>query len=65
MPSRLVTEARALRAELAGGERKSRSQPLVTRIQLQEQRLLHLDRQRADIVGKSAGRRDGRCSTAS
>jgi chromosome segregation ATPase len=49
----LVTEVRALRTELAQVANASlRSQLLVTRIQLQEQRLMHLDRQRAEVAAK-------------
>jgi hypothetical protein len=49
----LVVEVRALRNDLSQLANASvRSQLLVTRIQLQEQRLMHLDRQRADVVAK-------------
>ena len=49
----LVTEVRALRADLSEAAHASlRSQLLVTRIQLQEQRLMHLDRQRSDVTAK-------------
>ena len=49
----LVAEVRALRIELSQVANASvRSQLLVTRIQLQEQRLMHLDRQRADVAAK-------------
>lgn len=49
----LVTEVRALRTELSQLASASvRSQLLVTRIQLQEQRLMHLDRQRTDVGAK-------------
>ena len=51
----LVAEVRALRTELSQVASASvRSQLLVTRVQLQEQRLMHLDRQRAEIVAKLA-----------
>jgi hypothetical protein len=49
----LVAEVRALRTELSQVASASvRSQLLVTRIQLQEQRLMHLDRQRAEVAVK-------------
>jgi chromosome segregation ATPase len=49
----LVTEVRALRTELAAMASASvRTQLLVARVQLQEQRLVHLDRQRAEISAK-------------
>jgi hypothetical protein len=49
----LVAEVRALRNDLSQVANASvRSQLLVTRIQLQEQRLMHLDRQRADVAAK-------------
>jgi chromosome segregation ATPase len=49
----LVIEVRALRTELSQAANASlRSQMLVTRVQLQEQRLMHLDRQRAEVVTK-------------
>ena len=49
----LVAEVRALRTDLSQVANASvRSQLLVTRIQLQEQRLMHLDRQRADVAAK-------------
>lgn len=49
----LVAEVRALRTELSQAASASlRSQLLVTRIQLQEQRLMHLDRQRSDVTSK-------------
>jgi chromosome segregation ATPase len=49
----LVAEVRALRTDLSLVANASvRSQLLGTRIQLQEQRLMHLDRQRADIAAK-------------
>jgi chromosome segregation ATPase len=51
----LVAEVRALRADLSLVANASlRSQLLVTRIQLQEQRLMHLDRQRAEVAAKLA-----------
>jgi chromosome segregation ATPase len=49
----LVAEIRALRTELSQVASASvRSQLLVTRVQLQEQRLMHLDRQRAEVSAK-------------
>ena len=49
----LVAEVRALRTELSQVAGASvRSQLLVTRVQLQEQRLMHLDRQRSEVVAK-------------
>ena len=49
----LTAEIRALRTDLSQFANASvRSQLLVTRIQLQEQRLMHLDRQRADVAAK-------------
>jgi len=49
----LVAEVRALRTELSQVANASvRSQLLVTRVQLQEQRLIHLDRQRAEVTAK-------------
>lgn len=51
----LVSEVRALRAEISEAARSTlRSQLLVARLQLQEQRILHLDRQRADVASKAA-----------
>ena len=51
----LVAEVRGLRTELLQVASASvRSQLLVARVQLQEQRLLHLDRQRAEIADKLA-----------
>ena len=51
----LVAEVRALRADLSQVAAASmRSQLLVTRIQLQEQRLMHLDRQRTEGAAKLA-----------
>ncbi len=49
----LVTEVRALRTYLAAMASASvRTQLLVARVQLQEQRLVHLDRQRGEISTK-------------
>jgi chromosome segregation ATPase len=49
----LVAEVRALRTDLSQVANASvRSQLLVTRIQLQEQRLMHLDRQRTEVAAK-------------
>jgi chromosome segregation ATPase len=51
----LVAELRGLRTELLQVAGASvRSQLLVARVQLQEQRLMHLDRQRADVAQKLA-----------
>jgi chromosome segregation ATPase len=51
----LVAEIRGLRTELLQVASASvRSQLLVARVQLQEQRLMHLDRQRADVAQKLA-----------
>ena len=47
----LVNELRAVRADLAeSAQRSLRFQLLLARLQLQEQRIGHLDRQRAEIV---------------
>jgi hypothetical protein len=47
----LVTELRAIRGDLADATQRSlRFQLLLARLQLQEQRIGHLDRQRADIT---------------
>ena len=47
----LVTELRAVRAELTEANQRSlRFQLLLARLQLQEQRIGHLDRQRADVT---------------
>src|SRR5688500_7870662 len=47
----LVTELRAVRADLAdASQRTLRFQLLLARLQLQEQRIGHLDRQRADVA---------------
>lgn len=52
----LTSEVRALRTEIAEMARSSiRLQLLVARLQLQEQRILYLDRQRSDIAGNLAG----------
>jgi len=57
----LVTEVRALRTELASmGSASVRTQLLVARVQLQEQRLVHLDRQRAEISAKLRDSESGR-----
>jgi hypothetical protein len=46
----LVAELRALRVELVDGNQRSlRFQLLLARLQLQEQRIGHLDRQRAEV----------------
>ena len=47
----LVTELRAIRSELADASQRSlRFQLLLARLQLQEQRIVSLDRQRADVL---------------
>lgn len=47
----LVAELRAIRADLADASQRSlRFQLLLARLQLQEQRIGHLDRQRADVT---------------
>ena len=49
----LTAEVRALRADLTQLATASvRSQLLVTRVQLQEQRLIYLDRQRTEVAAK-------------
>jgi hypothetical protein len=49
--SALVTEIRALRADLAeSAQRHLRSQLLLGRLQMQEQRLTYLDRQRSEVT---------------
>ena len=51
----LLAEVRALRAEIAEVSRISlRSQLLVARVQLQEQRIIHLDRRRAEVASRVA-----------
>ena len=51
----LLAEVRALRAEIAEVSRISlRSQLLVARVQLQEQRIIYLDRRRAEIASRVA-----------
>lgn len=52
----LTAELRALRAEIAGTARANiRLQLLVARLQLQEQRIIYLDRQRSDLSTRLAG----------
>ena len=52
----LTAEIRALRAELAEAARANiRLQLLVARLQLQEQRIIYLDRQRSDLAAQRAG----------
>ncbi len=52
----LTTELRALRAEIADTARANiRLQLLVARLQLQEQRIIYLDRQRSDLSARLAG----------
>jgi chromosome segregation ATPase len=51
--SALVSEVRALRAQLSeSSQRGLRLQLLMGRIQMQEQRIAYLDRQRSDITAK-------------
>jgi hypothetical protein len=51
----LVTEIRALRADLAAASRNQlRAQMLLGRVQMQEQRLAYLDKQRSDAAGQVA-----------
>jgi seryl-tRNA synthetase len=51
----LLSEVRALRSEIAEVARISlRSQLLVARVQLQEQRIMYLDRRRAELAGEVA-----------
>lgn len=56
----LLAEVRALRDELAAASRTSlRTQMLVARVQLQEQRIMYFDRRRAELaeaVGQAAER---------
>ena len=50
----LVTELRALRAEVAEATQRSvRTQLLLGRLQMQEQRLVYLDRQRSDAATRA------------
>jgi hypothetical protein len=52
----LTIELRALRAEIADTARASlRLQLLVARLQLQEQRIMYLDRQRSELSSRVAG----------
>src|SRR5688500_18826084 len=61
----LVAEIRALRAEMAEAARASlRSQLLVARLQLQEQRLMHLDSQRANVASRLATAERDRAAAA-
>lgn len=47
----LITEVRALRAEMAATSRNQlRAQLLLGRVQMQEQRLAYLDKQRSDVA---------------
>ena len=51
----LVAELRALRADLAAASRNQlRAQMLLGRVQMQEQRLAYLDKQRSDAAGQVA-----------
>jgi hypothetical protein len=53
--SALVAEVRALRADLAeSAQRSLRSQLLLGRLQMQEQRLTYLDRQRSEVTATLA-----------
>lgn len=57
----LTTEIRALRAELAESARTSlRLQLLTARIQAQEQRIIYLDRQRAEAATRRVNMEQGR-----
>ena len=61
----LTTEIRALRAELAESARTSlRIQLLTARVQAQEQRIIYLDRQRAEAVARRANLEQVRNETA-
>jgi hypothetical protein len=61
----LTTEFRALRAELAETARASlRLQLLVARVQAQEQRIIYLDRQRADAATRRSNAEQGREAVA-
>ena len=52
----LIAEVRALRAEISETARASiRLQLLVARLQIQEQRIMYLDRQRTDVAAGLAG----------
>jgi hypothetical protein len=52
----LVGEVRALRADLAAASRNQlRAQMLLGRVQMQEQRLAYLDKQRSDAAAYAAG----------
>jgi hypothetical protein len=51
----LVTEVRALRADMAAVARNQlRAQLLLGRVQMQEQRLAYLDKQRSDVAAQAA-----------
>ena len=51
----LVTEIRALRADLAASSRNQlRAQMLLGRVQMQEQRLAYLDKQRSEAAAQAA-----------
>jgi hypothetical protein len=55
MNAALLAEVRALRSDVADAARNSlRAQMLVARVQLQEQRLIYLDRRRTEGVAKVA-----------
>lgn len=61
----LTAEIRALRAELAESARTGlRLQLLTTRIQAQEQRIIYLDRQRAEAVARRANLEQERIEAA-
>lgn len=62
----LAAEFRALRAELAETARASlRLQVLTARLQAQEQRIIHLDRQRSESTARRAQTEQMRAMTAS
>jgi hypothetical protein len=61
----LTAEVRALRAELAETARASlRLQLLTARIQAQEQRIIYLDRQRAEAATRRTGAEQGRTASS-
>jgi len=61
----LITEVRALRAELAESARTSlRLQLLTARVQAQEQRIIYLDRQRVEAAARRANIEQARNETA-
>lgn len=51
----LIAEVRALRADMAAASRNQlRAQMLLGRVQMQEQRIAYLDKQRADVVAAAS-----------